>query len=275
MKTRAGELLVSIRASRTPYQLRSSKELNENSLHFNSTTVLRTKVASMIASRRSVGQKRPLTGSKSAQGDNVYRDISLGLKCLNYLPGTSLTGLDRTIHISSPHIRSFCANKMHIHEGLRNSHQPALTQSSQGHDGVRCTFYPIFLHPFLLQDLQRLRDGLGSARRSCAEHRRNLREHLGLPLCSRQARPRAAETGDDEAREGVLVVGLGAGIAREPNRANDGIRDAGEVEVAPPWRGVDEKGFGVIAENRVGCDSCFVGWKYGVEDYVAIQRCGR
>lgn len=164
---------------------------------------------------------------------------------------------------------------MHIHKGLCNPYQATLTQTSQRHDGVRRTLYPFFLHPFLLQDLQRLRDGLGSTRRSGAEHRRDLREHLGLPLCSRQARPRAPEAGDDEAREGVLVVGLGASVAREPHRADDGVGDAGEVEVAPPWRGVNEEGFGVVAESRVGCDVCFVGWEDGVEEYVAVQGRGR
>lgn len=215
-----------------------------------------------------------MSDSKSIKISILFSQYGLS-KTLNYLLRASLTGPHGTVHVPSPDIRRLRPHKMHIHEGLRDSHQATFAQSPKRHDRVRRAFDPLFFNPLLLQDLYRLRNGSDSARRRGAEHRRDLLEDLGLPLCGGQARPGAAETGNDEARQRVLAIGLGAGVACEADGADNGVGDAGEVQVAPPGRGVDEESFGVVPKSGVGRGFCFVGWEDRVERNVAVERCGR
>jgi hypothetical protein len=63
-------------------------------------------------------------------------------------------------------------------------------------------------------------------------------------------------------------------VPREADGADDGVGDAGEVEGAPPGRGVDEEGLGVVAERGVGCYGSFGGWERWVEGDVAVERGG-
>ena len=46
------------------------------------------------------------------------------------------------------------------------------------------------------------------------------------------------------------------------------------MEGAPPGRGVDEKGFGVVAERGVGRHGSFGGWERWVEGDVAVEWSG-
>jgi len=67
---------------------------------------------------------------------------------------------------------------------------------------------------------------------------------------------------------------FGARVPREADGADDGVRDAGEVEGAPPGGGVDEEDFGVVAERGVGCYGSFGGWERWVKGDVAVERGG-
>jgi hypothetical protein len=161
---------------------------------------------------------------------------------------------------------------MHIHKRLCNPHQPTFTQRSERHDRIRCALDPLLFHPLLFEDLHGLRNRRGTARRRGAEHGRDLREDLGSAIRGGQARPRAAEAGDDEARQRVLAIFFRACVPREADGADDGVGDAGEVKGAPPGGGVDEEGFGVVAERAVGCYGSFGGWERWVEGDVAVER---
>jgi hypothetical protein len=163
---------------------------------------------------------------------------------------------------------------MHIHKRLRDPHQPTFTQRSERHDRIRCALDPLLFHPLLLENLNGLRDRRRTARRHCAEHGRDLCEDLGSAVRGGQARPRAAEAGDDEARQRVLAALFGARVPREADGADGRVRDAGEVEGTPPGGGVDEEGFGVVPERSLGCYGSFGGWERWVKGDVAVERGG-
>ena len=162
---------------------------------------------------------------------------------------------------------------MYIHKRLRDPHQSSFAEGPERHDRIRRTLYPLLLHPLLLQDLDWFRNRPRSAWRRSAEHGGNLREDLRLALYRGEARPCTAKAGDDEACYRALV--FGAGISGKSHRANDGIGDAGEVEITPPGRGVNKERLGVVAEGGPGRDARLVGWEDGVEKDVAVERGGR